>query len=228
MIENLKKLQNLEDYVALKVKYLKLQDDFKFLVSSVSHDLTSPLGYLKFSVEILNSQLDKSENKEWNETLNVITSSTSKLSDVSNKIIEEAKSVYETKEEFKPIKNVVIASLELCGIDFDKDTFKGAFESELKIDFHLNMYWMSSLIILFPYLGLKVNTIKIEENENQTLIEFNLHKIKFDKFKKLDLEVSKLLEKELSKSLLNYLKAEVKLYNLNAFTVIHINYIRTY
>lgn len=209
--KKLKKIKHLEEHVILKLKLLKLQDDFKSLVSIVAHDITTPLGYLKFSTEILNSQLDEKADKNLKETARVITNSTSKLNKEAIQIIDDARSKLEKQKEFWPAKDVIVSSFENFDIDFDKNLISGQLKAELKTDFILNKYLISSILICFYKLKMKIDSVVIESKEEKLLIRFNSSIDKAETYKLVESEIKGLKQKEVLNSVCDYLDAEISL-----------------
>ena len=82
--ENQLKFKNLQRQVEISLLFLSLKAEYKSLLSKVSHDLASPLSYLKFSSEILQSQISSNSQEDLIETGRVISSSTTLLSEQAN------------------------------------------------------------------------------------------------------------------------------------------------
>ena len=84
-----------------QLRVFAIEQEYKSLVASISHDITTPLGYLKFSSNILESQVKSNYDSEIKETARVIASSAIKLSKESKAITENAKT---TLQNFSPKK----------------------------------------------------------------------------------------------------------------------------
>lgn len=218
MITN--KFKEFEDYVILRLKYLKLQDDFKSLVISVSHDLSSPLHYFKFSTEILTSQVSKIPSGEIKETARVISSSSSKLNKQAKQIVEKAKLKIEHQLKSIPIKDILISSLDFYGYNLDENRLTGDLEAELTSDFYLNKYLVTSLVLVSSRHGVIINKISVENRQKMIFIKFNVNESEKDGFKKLNKVISELNEKEFFNSVAGYLKVKVILDKAKSKTTI--------
>lgn len=213
-----------DNYILLKLEYLKLQDSFKKLISTVSHDLTSPLGYLKFSSEILNSQIDNSSDENLKETARVISSSTFKLAEESKQLVETSKSKLPVQESVSS-KEVITSSLEACQIELNNINITGDTEAQLSSDFELNLYLLSHLINFLKNQELKLENIQIEEAKKERHIHLSL--ITNTNFQQSIFEnsVSKLKESEIIKPIVDYLGIQITTQERNFEVLVSLKYL---
>jgi signal transduction histidine kinase len=205
-------LEQLENYIRLRLNYLKLQEDFKSFVSSVSHDLTSPLGYLKFSTDILTSQLGDDANEDIKETARVIANSTFKLSEDAIQIINDAKLKLEKQKKSWLIKDMLISSFKDFEFKFTVNRIIGKIEAELKSDVVLNNYLISFILIMLSEQEVGVNSIQIVELDEMMIINLDILEKKSPNFELLESKLKALKQKEIFRDVCEYLSVEINLY----------------
>jgi len=124
--ENQLIFKNLQRQVEIILLYLSSKAEYKSLVSKVSHDLASPLVYLKFSSEILQSQIGSNSQEDLIETGRVISFSTIKLSEEANQLVTEGKSTLHLTELPKiSLRELLSSSLDLLKLDEKSINLKG-------------------------------------------------------------------------------------------------------
>lgn len=207
--EKSENFQHLEDKVTLILSRLKLQEDFKFLLSQVSHDLASPLGYLKFSANILMSQLESNANSDLKETANVVSASTSKLNEEAKEIVEKGKSKMKTLTTSSKVSEVLVASLRLCKNNSLLNIIEGNIYAKLNYDHHLYVFVVSFIISEIENLKLKLKNIQVKKIDKHISIQFNFFEIENSKLEELRQEIlTKQTKQKLSK-VFYYLKSEI-------------------
>lgn len=212
----------LENYISLRISYLKIQDDYKSLVSTVSHDLTSPLGYLKFSTDILTSQLGDDVNDDIKETTRVIANSTFKLSEDAIQIISDAKLKLEKQKKSWLIKDMLITSFKDFKIKLAEDRIIGKIEAELKSDLVLNNYLISFILTMLSEQEVGVNSIQIVELDEMIIVNLDILEKKSPNFELLENKLKALKQKEIFSDVCKYLNVEINLCKKNS--VIRISY----
>lgn len=212
----------LENYISLRISYLKIQDDYKSLVSTVSHDLTSPLGYLKFSTDILTSQLGDDVNDDIKETTRVIANSTFKLSEDAIQIISDAKLKLEKQKKSWLIKDMLITSFKDFKIKLAEDRIIGKIEAELKSDLVLNNYLISFILTMLSEQEVGVNSIQIVELDEMMIVNLDILEKKSPNFELLENKLKALKQKEIFSDVCKYLNVEINLCKKNS--VIRISY----
>lgn len=212
----------LENYISLRISYLKIQDDYKSLVSTVSHDLTSPLGYLKFSTDILTSQLGDDVNDDIKETARVIANSTFKLSEDAIQIISDAKLKLEKQKKSWLIKDMLISSFKDFEIKLAEDRIIGKIEAELKSDLVLNNYLISFILTMLSEQEVGVNSIQIVELDEMMIVNLDILEKKSPNFELLENKLKALKQKEIFSDVCKYLNVEINLCKKNS--VIRISY----
>lgn len=212
----------LENYISLRISYLKIQDDYKSLVSTVSHDLTSPLGYLKFSTDILTSQLGDDVNDDIKETTRVIANSTFKLSEDAIQIISDAKLKLEKQKKSWLIKDMLISSFKDFEIKLAEDSIIGKIEAELKSDLVLNNYLISFILTMLSEQEVGVNSIQIVELDEMMIVNLDILEKKSPNFELLENKLKALKQKEIFSDVCKYLNVEINLCKKNS--VIRISY----
>lgn len=212
----------LENYISLRISYLKIQDDYKSLVSTVSHDLTSPLGYLKFSTDILTSQLGDDVNDDIKETARVIANSTFKLSEDAIQIISDAKLKLEKQKKSWLIKDMLITSFKDFKIKLAEDRIIGKIEAELKSDLVLNNYLISFILTMLSEQEVGVNSIQIVELDEMMIVNLDILEKKSPNFELLENKLKALKQKEIFSDVCKYLNVEINLCKKNS--VIRISY----
>ena len=124
--ENQLIFKNLQRQVEILLLFLNLKAEYKSLLSKVSHDLASPLSYLKFSSEILQSQIGSNSQEDLIETGRVISSSTTILSEEANQLVTEGKSTLHLTELPKTsLIELLTSSLDLLKLDEKSINLKG-------------------------------------------------------------------------------------------------------
>ncbi|MBZ9778320.1 hypothetical protein LB452_05230 [Psychroflexus sp. CAK8W] len=201
----------LENYISLRISYLKIQDDYKSLVSTVSHDLTSPLGYLKFSTDILTSQLGDDVNDDIKETTRVIANSTFKLSEDAIQIISDAKLKLEKQKKSWLIKDMLITSFKDFKIKLAEDRIIGKIEAELKSDLVLNNYLISFILTMLSEQEVGVNSIQIVELDEMMIVNLDILEKKSPNFELLENKLKALKQKEIFSDVCKYLNVEINL-----------------
>ena len=161
-------LSHLELEARTQLKVFAIQQEYKTLLSSVSHDLTTPLAYLKFSSNILESQVKSNYNDELKETARVIASSTQKLSDESKTIVENAKAKlksFNSKET--DIKEIVSSALECLEIE----TIDIEVEDQVLVTLDsVYTYLLALLIHKIKTFEYQLSKIRANGNQNDLLI----------------------------------------------------------
>jgi light-regulated signal transduction histidine kinase (bacteriophytochrome) len=161
-----------------QIKVLNVIEEYKSLIFKVSHDLTSPLGYLKFSTTILESQIKSNYDDNLKETSRVIASSTSKLSNESKTIIEEAKAKLESFSPKKiDIKKVCLGLMN----HFTNQNIDLIIEHPILIS-HDAIYSLVVANLLYTIESSKLNLSKIhiEETQHTINIKFLCHDLTKD------------------------------------------------
>ena len=124
--ENQLIFKNLQRQVEISLLFLSLKAEYKSLLYKVSHDLASPLSYLKFSSEILQSQIGSNSQEDLIETGRVISSSTTILSEEANQLVTEGKSTLHLTELPKTsLIELLTSSLDLLKLDEKSINLKG-------------------------------------------------------------------------------------------------------
>jgi signal transduction histidine kinase len=201
--------QHLEDKAGLLLEHLKLRQSFRTLLSDVSHDLASPLGYLKFSTEILLTQLGKKASEDLTETARVISSSTSKLSEEANQLVENGKLNLNPSKTQILLVDLVESSINLSGIKPDIKLIKG--NSDIKLqneEAELYTYILCSILNTLTKLELELKSIKAEKCKDDFNLKLQLseNSKELDRLKK---EVKRLNNKLIFTSVMDYLGANI-------------------
>lgn len=200
----------MEDKVKLSLQYLRLKQNYKALLSEVSHDLASPLGYLKFSTDILVNQIDDDANKDLKETARVISSSTSKLTSEAKQIVENGRTQLNSNYlATVSLKDVLQESLYYSGFQPISGVLKGDLEIPLKDGVELQKYILSSLLSIPAKLELQLESIETEKHKKGYKLSLNFYehsKIEITKFKN---EILKLDSQPLYASVTEYLNLKI-------------------
>lgn len=191
------------------MKYIRLQSDYKMLLSEVSHDISTPLNYLKLSTDILQSQIDPNADPDLKETVRVISSSTSKLNEEAQQIVEHSKSKLKAPETPSTVKTNLLFSSALLGIKLNPEMLQGRYETVLKKNADAYKYLFSALMQVIRNLELDIHTIAIEKCQNDLNVKLDFFEHSTVEVLRIKREVSTMINKELLSSVMNYLKAEI-------------------
>ncbi|WP_051080726.1 hypothetical protein [Psychroflexus tropicus] len=196
----------LEEKVELLLELNQLKKAYKSLVASVSHDLASPLSYLKFSTEILESQIDSDDNEDLRETSRVLGSSTSKLSHEAHLIVKNAKAVIEELHTEKSRLSCILDSSI-------KDVFKKDIETRIKNDITLSdgiiyQYIIASTCSLLKSINLTPVSIQVQNKDKVVEIKFNFEVLSSDFNERLREKSEKQKENEVYILAYQYLQAK--------------------
>jgi signal transduction histidine kinase len=161
--ENQLIFKNLQRQVEIILLYLSSKAEYKSLVSKVSHDLASPLGYIKkFSSEILQSQIGSNSQEDLIETGRVISSSTIKLSEEANQLVTEGKSTLHLTELPKTsLRELLSSSLDLLKLDEKSINLKGKLSAKAVNFPELYQYLLFSLINELRKIEFQLNSIEV-------------------------------------------------------------------
>jgi len=160
--ENQLIFKNLQRQVEISLLFLSLNAEYKSLLYKVSHDLASPLSYLKFSSEILQSQIGSNNREDLIETGRVISSSTTKLSEEANQLVTEGKSILHLTELPKTsLIELLTSSLDLMKFNEKSINLKGNLTAKV-VDFpELYHYLLFSLINELRKIEFQLNSIEV-------------------------------------------------------------------
>jgi signal transduction histidine kinase len=160
--ENQLIFKNLQRQVEITLLFLSLKAEYKSLLSKVSHDLASPLSYLKFSSEILESQIGSNSQEDLIETGRVISSSTTKLSEEANQLVTEGKSTLHLTELPKTsLIELLSSSLYLLKLDEKSINLKGNLTAKVVNFPELYQYLLFSLINELSKIEFQLKSIKV-------------------------------------------------------------------
>ena len=160
--ENQLIFKNLQRQVEIILLYLSSKAEYKSLVFKVSHDLASPLVYLKFSSEILQSQIGSNSQEDLIETGRVISSSTIKLSEEANQLVTEGKSTLHLTELPKTsLRELLSSSLDLLKLDEKSINLKGKLSAKAVNFPELYQYFLFSLINELRKIEFQLNSIEV-------------------------------------------------------------------
>lgn len=124
--ENQLIFKNLQRKVEMSLLFINLKAEYKSLLNKVSHDLASPLSYLKFSSEILQSQIGSNSQEDLIETGRIISSSTTLLSEEAKQLVTDGKSTLHLTELTKTsLIDLLTTSLDLLKLDKKTINLKG-------------------------------------------------------------------------------------------------------
>lgn len=158
-----------------QLRVFAIEQEYKSLVASISHDITTPLGYLKFSSNILESQVKSNYDSEIKETARVIASSAIKLSKESKAITENAKT---TLQNFSPKKtNIkefflsVTNDLKIQPINLEVNGFV------LISHEAIYTYLLTHLLYALKNLKLVLTKITIENDQQKLLIHLFIQEL---------------------------------------------------
>lgn len=200
----------MEDKVKLSLHYLRLKQNYKALLSEVSHDLASPLGYLKFSTDILVNQIDDAANEDLKETARVISSSTSKLTAEAKQIVENGKTQLNSNYlATVSLKDVLQESLDYSGFQPISGVLKGNLEIPMKDEVELQKYIVSSLLSIAAKLELQLESIETEKHKKGYKLSLNFHEQSNIELTKLKNEILKLDSQPLYASVSEYLNLKI-------------------
>ena len=202
-------LNSFELLVQSRLDYLQLHANFKSLIKNVNHDLASPLSYLENSLDILNSQLGHVTNEELNETVKVITNSTSKLKTDAHFLINSAKSELLTLEKEKTLADVINSSLYQLNIKSSTLSLYAILDEKLNTDFILTQYLMCFYLKLIKsHQGIYLKSISIEQEKHITKLNMYCDEKHLNSWNKLEQKFYVEQKNKTYKSVCFYLNAE--------------------
>ncbi len=160
--ENQLKFKNLQRQVEISLLFLSLKAEYKSLLSKVSHDLASPLSYLKFSSEILQSQISSNSQEDLIETGRVISSSTTLLSEQANQLVTEGKStLHLTGSPKTSLRELLTSSLNLLELDEKSINLKGNLTAKVVNFPELYHYLLFSLVKELTRIEFQLKSIEV-------------------------------------------------------------------
>jgi len=160
--ENQLKFKNLQRQVEISLLFLSLKAEYKSLLSKVSHDLASPLSYLKFSSEILQSQISSNSQEDLIETGRVISSSTTLLSEQANQLVTEGKStLHLTGSPKTSLIELLTSSLNLLELDEKSINLKGNLTAKVVNFPELYHYLLFSLVKELTRIEFQLKSIEV-------------------------------------------------------------------
>jgi signal transduction histidine kinase len=160
--ENQLIFKNLQRKVEMSLLFINLKAEYKSLLNKVSHDLASPLSYLKFSSEILQSQIGSNSQEDLIETGRVISSSTTILSEEAKQLVTEGKSsLHLTELQKTSLIELLTSSLDLLKLDEKSINLKGNLTAKV-VDFpELYQYLLFSLIKELMLIEFQLKSIEV-------------------------------------------------------------------
>ena len=166
--------KNLQQQVKMSLLFLRLKAEYKSLLYKVSHDLASPLSYLKFSSEILQSQIGSNSQDDLIETGRVISSSTSILSEQANELVTEGKSTLHLTGLTKTsIKELLTSSLDLIKLDEKSISLKENLTAKVVNFPELYHYLLFSLVEELTKIKFQLKSIEVIPYKKDLKITLN-------------------------------------------------------
>lgn len=208
--ENQLILINLQRQVEMSLLFINLKAEYKSLLNKVSHDLASPLSYLKFSSEILQSQIGSNSQEDLIETGRIISSSTTLLSEEAKQLVTDGKSTLHLTELPKTnLIELLTASLDLLKLDKKTIDLKG--NLTVKVDNFPELYHYLLFSLIKELTKIEFQLISIEmmpcKKDLKITLSDDLSQPLDDA--KIDIIINDLKQQPLVNSVLNAMKANI-------------------
>lgn len=205
---NIGEFLHLQEKVRLHLEIIELRKVYKSLVSSMGHDLISPLAYLEFSTEILVSQLEETSSKDLKETARVIASSTKKLSDEGKQILKKSNSkIAESNSKKRTLEELIISSLDLtstAGISIQTN------EDILLSCSILYEYIIANVLFILKTLNFNIERISLVL-DNWVVIKFELTEMDSEDVLDFQNEIKKTKALDIFNSAYEYLNTDIEI-----------------
>jgi signal transduction histidine kinase len=206
--------KNLQQQVKMSLLFLRLKAEYKSLLYKVSHDLASPLSYLKFSSEILQSQIGSNSQDDLIETGRVISSSTSILSEQANELVTEGKStLHQTGLTKTSLKELLTSSLDLIKLDEKSISLKGNLIAKVVNFPELYHYLLFSLVEELMRIKFQLKSIEVIPYKKDLKITLNGNLSDPLDDSKIDTVVNDLKQEPLVNMVLDEMQAKITYIN---------------
>jgi signal transduction histidine kinase len=206
--------KNLQQQVKMSLLFLRLKAEYKSLLYKVSHDLASPLSYLKFSSEILQSQIGSNSQDDLIETGRVISSSTSILSEQANELVTEGKStLHQTGLTKTSLKELLTSSLDLMKLDEKSISLKGNLTAKVVNFPELYHYLLFSLVEELMRIKFQLKSIEVMPYKKDLKITLNGNLSDPLDDSKIDTVVNDLKQEPLVNMVLDEMQAKITYIN---------------
>ncbi|AFU67245.1 hypothetical protein P700755_000189 [Psychroflexus torquis ATCC 700755] len=208
--ENQLIFKNLQRQVEMSLLFINLKAEYKSLLNKVSHDLASPLSYLKFSSEILQSQIGSKNQEDLIETGRVISSSTTILSDQAKQLVTEGKSILHlTGLPKTSLIELMTSSLDLLKIDEKSINLKGNLTAKIVNFPELYHYLLFSLIKELTKIEFQLISIEVMPCKKDLKITLSGDLSQPLDDTKIDIIINDLKHQPLVDSVLNAMQAKI-------------------